>query len=42
MMQANEDCNCYSFDARKLSEAKCVHQDHVSAVYVLSPRSLIV
>lgn len=29
---ANEDCNCYSFDARKLSEAKCVHQDHVSAV----------
>ncbi|XP_010689793.2 uncharacterized protein LOC104903456 [Beta vulgaris subsp. vulgaris] len=29
---ANEDCNCYSFDSRKLSEAKCVHQDHVSAV----------
>ncbi|KAH9619889.1 hypothetical protein KSS87_006515 [Heliosperma pusillum] len=29
---ANEDNNCYSFDSRKLSEAKCVHQDHVSAV----------
>ncbi|XP_062105935.1 uncharacterized protein LOC133817436 [Humulus lupulus] len=29
---ANEDCNCYSYDARKLSEAKCVHKDHVSAV----------
>ncbi|XP_057530140.1 uncharacterized protein LOC130808698 [Amaranthus tricolor] len=29
---ANEDCNCYSYDARKLTEAKCVHQDHVSAV----------
>ncbi|CAA6672651.1 unnamed protein product [Spirodela intermedia] len=29
---ANEDCNCYSYDARKLDEAKCVHQDHVSAV----------
>ncbi|KAL2931389.1 DDB1- and CUL4-associated factor 13 [Bienertia sinuspersici] len=29
---ANEDCNCYSFDTRKLAEAKCVHQDHVSAV----------
>ncbi|XP_074280839.1 uncharacterized protein LOC141605829 [Silene latifolia] len=29
---ANEDWNCYSFDSRKLSEAKCVHQDHVSAV----------
>ncbi|KAK9092697.1 hypothetical protein Syun_027608 [Stephania yunnanensis] len=29
---ANEDCNCYSFDARKLDEAKCVHKDHVSAV----------
>lgn len=32
VMQANEDCNCYSYDARKLDEAKCVHQDHVSAV----------
>ncbi|EXB86492.1 DDB1- and CUL4-associated factor 13 [Morus notabilis] len=30
--QANEDCNCYSYDARKLDEAKCVHKDHVSAV----------
>ncbi|KAJ0978082.1 hypothetical protein J5N97_013556 [Dioscorea zingiberensis] len=29
---ANEDCNCYTYDARKLDEAKCVHQDHVSAV----------
>ncbi|WCJ30839.1 DDB1- and CUL4-associated factor 13 [Euphorbia peplus] len=29
---ANEDCNCYSFDWRKLDEAKCVHKDHVSAV----------
>ncbi|CAK7322713.1 unnamed protein product [Dovyalis caffra] len=29
---ANEDCNCYSYDARKLEEAKCVHKDHVSAV----------
>ncbi|CAH9074815.1 unnamed protein product [Cuscuta epithymum] len=29
---ANEDCNCYSYDARKLSEAKCVHKDHVSSV----------
>lgn len=29
---ANEDCNCYSYDVRKLTEAKCVHQDHVSAV----------
>lgn len=29
---ANEDCNCYSYDARKLGEAKCVHKDHVSAV----------
>ncbi|CAI9089334.1 OLC1v1023893C1 [Oldenlandia corymbosa var. corymbosa] len=29
---ANEDCNCYSYDLRKLDEPKCVHQDHVSAV----------
>ncbi|XP_042489115.1 DDB1- and CUL4-associated factor 13-like isoform X2 [Macadamia integrifolia] len=29
---ANEDCNCYSYDSRKLNEAKCVHKDHVSAV----------
>ncbi|PON97823.1 Guanine nucleotide-binding protein, beta subunit [Trema orientale] len=29
---ANEDCNCYTYDARKLDEAKCVHKDHVSAV----------
>lgn len=32
VMQANEDGNCYSYDARKLDEAKCVHKDHVSAV----------
>ncbi|KAK4766500.1 hypothetical protein SAY87_008142 [Trapa incisa] len=29
---ANEDTNCYSFDYRKLGEAKNVHKDHVSAV----------
>ncbi|EYU46644.1 hypothetical protein ABFS83_04G022000 [Erythranthe nasuta] len=29
---ANEDSNCYSYDARKLDEAKCVHKDHLSAV----------
>ncbi|PRQ24028.1 putative transcription factor WD40-like family [Rosa chinensis] len=29
---ANEDCNCYSFDSRKLNAATCVHKDHVSAV----------
>ncbi|XP_072966176.1 uncharacterized protein [Typha angustifolia] len=29
---ANEDCNCYSYDARKMDEAKVVHKDHVSAV----------
>lgn len=33
MMQANEDCNCYSYDSRKLDEAKCVHMGHESAVY---------
>ncbi|KAK6157177.1 hypothetical protein DH2020_011425 [Rehmannia glutinosa] len=32
IMRANEDCNCYSYDARKLDEARCVHKDHVSAV----------
>ncbi|KAG5553528.1 hypothetical protein RHGRI_011410 [Rhododendron griersonianum] len=32
IMRANEDCSCYSYDARKLDEAKCVHKDHVSAV----------
>lgn len=32
LIQANEDCNCYTFDARKLDEAKVVHRDHVSAV----------
>ncbi|KAG5081297.1 hypothetical protein JHK86_005362 [Glycine max] len=32
IMMANEDGNCYSYDARKLDEAKCVHRDHVSAV----------
>ncbi|KAF3434279.1 hypothetical protein FNV43_RR25382 [Rhamnella rubrinervis] len=29
---ANEDCNCYTYDMRKLDEAKCVHKDHVSSV----------
>lgn len=29
---ANEDSCCYSYDARKLGEAKCVHKDHLSAV----------
>eukprot|EP00271_Cylindrocystis_brebissonii_P022184 TRINITY_DN8393_c0_g1_i1.p1 TRINITY_DN8393_c0_g1~~TRINITY_DN8393_c0_g1_i1.p1 ORF type:complete len:454 (-),score=75.93 TRINITY_DN8393_c0_g1_i1:1958-3319(-) len=29
---ANEDCNCYSYDMRKLKLATCVHKDHVSAV----------
>ncbi|GAY65465.1 hypothetical protein CUMW_241300 [Citrus unshiu] len=29
---ANEDCNCYSYDSRKLDEAKCVHMGHESAV----------
>ncbi|XP_042441883.1 DDB1- and CUL4-associated factor 13 [Zingiber officinale] len=29
---ANEDCNCYTYDGRKLNEAKLVHKDHVSAV----------
>mmetsp|Transcript_729 Transcript_729/g.2165 ORF Transcript_729/g.2165 Transcript_729/m.2165 type:complete len:450 (-) Transcript_729:146-1495(-) len=29
---ANEDCNLYSYDMRKLSQATCVHQDFVSAV----------
>ncbi|XP_021894311.1 DDB1- and CUL4-associated factor 13 [Carica papaya] len=29
---ANEDGNCYSYDGRKVDEAKCVHKDHVSAV----------
>ncbi|XP_073028273.1 uncharacterized protein [Primulina eburnea] len=29
---ANEDSNCYSYDARKLNEARCVHKDHTSAI----------
>ncbi|KAG0500231.1 hypothetical protein HPP92_000303 [Vanilla planifolia] len=29
---ANEDTKCYSYDARKMNEARCVHADHVSAV----------
>lgn len=32
MLQANEDSNCYSYDARKLDEARMVYKDHVSAV----------
>lgn len=29
---ANEDCNLYSYDMRKLTTATCVHKDFVSAV----------
>lgn len=29
---ANEDCNCYSYDMRRMNISTCVHQDHVSAV----------
>ncbi|KAL4574284.1 hypothetical protein LXL04_021112 [Taraxacum kok-saghyz] len=29
IMRAIDDFNCYSFEARKLEEAKCVHKDHV-------------
>lgn len=29
---ANEDCNCYTYDMRKMKSALCVHKDHVSAV----------
>lgn len=29
---ANEDHNLYTFDMRNLTRAKCVHQDHTSAV----------
>mmetsp|Transcript_25659 Transcript_25659/g.48639 ORF Transcript_25659/g.48639 Transcript_25659/m.48639 type:complete len:455 (-) Transcript_25659:141-1505(-) len=29
---ANEDCNLYSYDMRKLTMATCVHEDFVSAV----------
>ncbi|KAI3985227.1 hypothetical protein MKX01_011500 [Papaver californicum] len=28
---ANEGCNCYGYDARKLEECKNVHKNHVSA-----------
>jgi len=28
----NEDGNCYTFDMRKLDEAKMIHKDHVNAV----------
>jgi WD repeat and SOF domain-containing protein 1 len=31
---ANEDHQCYTFDARKLDAVLNVHKDHVSAVYV--------
>eukprot|EP00959_Pyramimonas_sp_CCMP1952_P261074 5458632-Pyramimonas_sp.AAC.1 len=27
---ANEDCNLYSYDMRKLDIATCIHQDFVS------------
>lgn len=29
---ANDDGRCYSYDVRKLNEAKCVHIDHTSSV----------
>lgn len=29
---ANEDHNLYTFDMRKMDQAKFVHKDHVSAV----------
>lgn len=29
---ANEDCNLYTYDMRRLASASCVHQDFVSAV----------
>jgi hypothetical protein len=29
---ANEDCNCYTYDMRKMKGALGVHKDHVSAV----------
>ncbi|XP_019224369.1 PREDICTED: DDB1- and CUL4-associated factor 13-like [Nicotiana attenuata] len=32
IMRANDDGKCYSYDVRKLNEAKCVHKDHVSSV----------
>lgn len=42
---ANEDSSCYSYDARKLDEAKCVHKDHTSAVldidYSLTGREFV-
>ena len=28
----NEDSNCYTFDMRKLDEAKMIHKDHVNAI----------
>lgn len=28
----NEDGNCYTFDMRKLDEAKMIHKDHMNAV----------
>ncbi len=31
---ANEDCNLYTYDMRRLASASCVHQDFVSAVMV--------
>uniref|UniRef100_A0A0D6R4A4 DDB1- and CUL4-associated factor 13 n=1 Tax=Araucaria cunninghamii TaxID=56994 RepID=A0A0D6R4A4_ARACU len=29
---ANEDCNCYSYDMRRMNISTCVHQDHISSV----------
>ena len=29
---ANEDCNLYTFDMRRLDSARNIHRDHVGAV----------
>ena len=31
-IEGNENGNCYTFDMRKLDEAKMVHKDHIQAV----------
>ncbi|CAI2369626.1 unnamed protein product [Moneuplotes crassus] len=30
----NEDSNCYTFDMRKLDEAKMIHKDHTNAIHL--------
>lgn len=32
ILQGNENGNCYTFDLRKLDQAKMIHKDHVSAI----------